>query len=629
MPTPEAAASLAAGIRSQPSFANGTPREALLARTLVDLAHSLVGDFDVVELLTLLTHRCVEVLDVAAAGLMLVDPEGVLRVVASSSDELHLVALFEVQSEEGPGPDCYRSGEPAHEQKLDADNGRWPRFGPLALEAGFRSVHALPLRLRGLTAGALNLFRSEEGPLGNADVVAAQALADVATMAILQHCAPPRADILREQLNRELDSRSVIQQASGILAERAGHHRLDIRRLLEAVEGAPAVDAVDVLAAKLREMVDASHVSLLIVNYSGKAITRLSHVAADRRGQDGRSERAESIPLPGSIYEQVLFSQELAVVQEGGGWLVLVPVTERGDAIGLLELFLPHRPDRQTVRYLVSGAHALAYVLIASRRHTDVFELAQRDLPFSLAAEMQRRLLPSSYTIEGGPFTVAGWLEPACTVGGDTFDYSVDREYLYASITDAMGHSNKSALLATLAVGSFRNSRRSLASPAAQADIANAALLAEASPYQFVTGQLMRVRLADGVVELVNAGHPPPYRLRAGRAVELDLTVDLPLGIADTTYHTQEFRLEAGDRLLLVTDGFLDRNAVLVDLPKILEATATRHPREVVRELADDLLDVADGNLRDDATVLCLDWYGPEGQRNAIGGASRERATGT
>ena len=425
------------------------------------------------------------------------------------------------------------------------------------------------------------------------------------------------------------DAEAVSVPPPKAVASRAGHHRLDIRQLLEAAEGAPAVDAVDVLAAELRKMVDASHVSLLIVNYSGKAVMRLSHVAADRSGRVGRSERAESIPLPGSIYEQVLCSQELAVVQEGGGWLVLVPVTERGDAIGLLELFLPHRPDRPTVGDLVSGAHALAYVLIASRRHTDVFELAQRDLPFSLAAEMQRRLLPPSYTIEGGPFTVAGWLEPACTVGGDTFDYSVDREYLYASITDAMGHSNKSALLATLAVGSFRNSRRSLASPADQADIANAALLAEASPDQFVTGQLMRVRLADGVVEFVNAGHPPPYRLRAGSAVELDLTVDLPLGITDTNYHTQEFRLEAGDRLLLVTDGFLDRNAVLVDLPKILEATATRHPREVVRELADDLLDVADGNLRDDATVLCLDWYGPEGQRNAIGGASRERATGT
>ena len=583
VPLPKGA-SLDAGIRSASSV-GGTAREALLARTLGDLAHSLVDHFDVVELLTLLTHRCVEVLDVAATGVMLVDHDGAMRVVASSNDDMHL-----------------------------AD--------PLA-------VNALPLRQRGLTIGALNLFRADGGPLEEADVVAAQALADVATMAILQHRAALQADLLSERRHREVDSRRIIEQANHALAEQAGHQPLDIRRLLEAVEGAPPIDAVDVLAAELRETVDARHVSLLIANCSGKAVMRLSHVAADRSGKDGRNERAESIPLPGSIYEQVLFSQELAVVQEDGGWLVLLPVTERGDAIGLLELFLPHRPDRQTVRYLVSGAHALAYVLIASRRHTDVFEWAQRDLPFSLAAEIQRRLLPSSYTVEGGAFTVAGWLEPASTVGGDTFDYSVDREYLYASITDAMGHSDKSALLATLAVGSFRNSRRSLAPPADQANIANAALLAMASPDQFVTGQMMRVRLADGVVDLVNAGHPPPYRLRAGRAAELDLAVELPLGITDTTYHAQEFRLEAGDRLLLVTDGFLDRNAVQVDLPSILEATADRHPREVVRELADHVLHVTGGNLRDDATVLCLDWYGPEGERNAIGGASRDRATGT
>ena len=198
------------------------PREALLARTLVELAHCLVDDFDVVELLTLLTDRCVKVLDVAAAGLMLVDPEGVLRVVASSSEEMHLVELFEVQSEEGPCPDCYRTGQPVLNHSLVADDGRWPRFGPVALEAGFRSVHALPLCLRGLTIGALNLFRADDGPLGKADVVAAQALADVATMAILQHRAALQADILSEQLNRALDSRIIIEQAKGVLAERAG-----------------------------------------------------------------------------------------------------------------------------------------------------------------------------------------------------------------------------------------------------------------------------------------------------------------------------------------------------------------------------------------------------------------------
>ena len=289
---------------------------------------------------------------------------------------------------------------------------------------------------------------------------------------------------------------------------------------------------------------------------------------------------------------------------------------------------MPRRPDTQTIGYLVSAAHALAYVLIASRRHTDVYEWGQRDRAFSLSAEIQRRLLPSSYTIEGGPFTLAGWLEPANDVGGDTFDYSLEREYLYASITDAMGHAEEAALLATLAVGSFRNSRRQLASPAEQANDANRALLATARADQFVTGQLLRIRLADGVVDFVNAGHPPPYRVRAGHTAEMDVTSGVPLGIANTAYDTQEFRLEPGDRLLLVTDGFLERNAV-VDLPKILADTAERHPREVVRELAGSILKVTGGDLQDDATVLCIDWYGPYGERNAIGGASRARATET
>ena len=406
----------------------------------------------------------------------------------------------------------------------------------------------------------------------------------------------------------------------------ADHERLDIGRLLEAVEGSPPIDAVDVLAAELWESVGARHVSLLIADLSGKSVVRLSHVTSGRRGRDGRNERTESLPLPGSIYEQVLSSQRAAVVPEGDDWLVLTPVTERGDAIGILELCLPARPGAEVVAKLVSAGHALAYVLIASRRHTDVFEWGQRDRPFSLSAEIQRRLLPSSYTVEGGAFTLAGWLEPANNVGGDTFDYSLEREYLYASITDAMGHAEEAALLATLTVGALRNRRRQLASPAEQADDADAALLATARPDQFVTGLVIRVRLADGAVELVNAGHPPPYLVRAGQATELAVPAGAPLGVAGVPYDTHRFQLAPGDRLMLVTDGFLERNADL-NFAKILEGTVDRHPREVVRELAENVLQVTGDNLQDDATVLCIDWYNPGAERNAVGGASRARAT--
>jgi transcriptional regulator with GAF, ATPase, and Fis domain len=198
------------------------PREALLARTFVELADTLVDDFDVVDLLTLLAHRCVEMLDVSAAGLMLVAPEGDLRVVASSSEEMRLVELFELQSQDGPCPDCYRTGEPALHEDLAGEDQPWARFGPVALAAGFRSVQALPMRLRGVTIGALNLFRTETGSLEEPDVIAAQALADVATIAILQHRAAIQAHLVVDQLNHALNSRVVIEQAKGILAERSG-----------------------------------------------------------------------------------------------------------------------------------------------------------------------------------------------------------------------------------------------------------------------------------------------------------------------------------------------------------------------------------------------------------------------
>ena len=404
--------------------------------------------------------------------------------------------------------------------------------------------------------------------------------------------------------------------------------RLDLRRLLAAAESAAPIEVIDVLGRELGQMVDASQVALLIASASGTAVVRMSHVTVPEQMSAGRNERAEVIPLAGSPYERVLFRQELDVHSAGDGWCVLVPVTERGDAIGILELVLPHRPENDVVAYLESAAHALAYVVTASRRHTDVFEWAQRDTPFSLAAEIQRRLLPSSYTVEAEGFVLAGWLEPASDVGGDTLDYSVDREYLYASITDAMGHATQAALLATLAVSSFRNSRRSLVGPAEQAASANRALLEGSRPDQFVTGLLLRVRLADGRIELVNAGHPPPFSLRDGHGAVLDVDPDPAFGVTDTQYRSHVLQLEPGDRLLLVTDGFLERRARGVDIEGILESHHERHPREIVRELAAHVLRETGGELRDDATVLCLDWYGARGRRHAVAGASRARATG-
>ena len=196
------------------------PREAVLVKAFVELADSLVDDYDVVDLLTVLSDRCLDVLDIEAAGITLVGLGGEPRVMASSSEAMHLLELLELQSQQGPCLDCYRTGEPVLNEDLAENLQRWPRFSAEALRAGFRTVHALPLRLRGTIIGALNLFNTEVGRLERDDIDIAQALADVATIAILQHRAALEAQTLNEQLMGALNSRITIEQAKGMVAER-------------------------------------------------------------------------------------------------------------------------------------------------------------------------------------------------------------------------------------------------------------------------------------------------------------------------------------------------------------------------------------------------------------------------
>jgi GAF domain-containing protein len=195
-------------------------RELALARTVVELADNLVDDFDIVELLSTLSERCVDVLDIAAAGIMLADANGNLRAMTSSSEAMRVVELFEVQSQEGPCLDCYRTGQPVVNQDLARVNGRWPRFAPVAVDAGFLAADAIPMRLRGQVIGALNLFRTETGSLDDDDVAIAQALADFATIAILQNRVAIEQRDVNAQLTAALSSRVAIEQAKGMIAER-------------------------------------------------------------------------------------------------------------------------------------------------------------------------------------------------------------------------------------------------------------------------------------------------------------------------------------------------------------------------------------------------------------------------
>jgi GAF domain-containing protein len=194
--------------------------EMLLSQTFVQLADSLVDDFDIIELLTLLSDRCVEMFDAGAAAILLGDQRGTLQVVAASTEQARLLELFQLQNDEGPCLECFSSGEAIVSGDL-ATVDRWPLFGREAQAAGFRSVQAFPLRLRAVVIGTLNIFMRNRVALSDEDLGLCQALADVATIAILQNQAATEAQTVNGQLQRALDSRIAIEQAKGILAERA------------------------------------------------------------------------------------------------------------------------------------------------------------------------------------------------------------------------------------------------------------------------------------------------------------------------------------------------------------------------------------------------------------------------
>ena len=194
-------------------------RESLVISTIVELADNLVDDFDVIDVLTLLSDRCVLAIDVDAAGVMLTSPSGELQYIASSSESMRMLELFQIQVNEGPCVDCIRDSAAIVNYALGNGDGRWPLFTPIAMAQGYESVHCMPLRLRGRSIGALNLFRTHQGPLDERDVLVAQGLADVATIAILQHRSALDATTLNLQLSNALHSRIVIEQAKGIISQ--------------------------------------------------------------------------------------------------------------------------------------------------------------------------------------------------------------------------------------------------------------------------------------------------------------------------------------------------------------------------------------------------------------------------
>jgi hypothetical protein len=277
----------------------------------------------------------------------------------------------------------------------------------------------------------------------------------------------------------------------------------------------------------------ATKVSFLIADLSGRALVRMAHVELSTADETASAppvpdqrraleESATVLPFDGGPAEQAIRTQQVQVQvvtpgpewpasNRGGLWLVLAPVSERGEAIGVLEVTLPAEPAPAVLAEIARLAHVLAFVVIANRRHTDLYEWGQRTRPLSLSAEIQNGLLPGPQTCEAGSFTLAGWLEPAATIAGDTFDYSVDRDVLHLSLTDAMGHGVAAALTATLCVGALRNARNQGATLLEQVTSTNQALVDHAAAVgaeDFATGLIGRVDLRTGSADRQRGPRP-------------------------------------------------------------------------------------------------------------------------
>ncbi|WP_329052929.1 GAF and ANTAR domain-containing protein [Amycolatopsis sp. NBC_01488] len=234
----------------------GHDRERLVSRTFVRLADTLVADFDVSDFLSMLAEQCVDLLGVSAASVILLDPDGGLRVAATSSERAELLELFAVETDDGPCIDCVRGGVPVSCADLRTETDHWPRFTAAARECGFRAVHAIPMRLRDQVIGVLTFLGVDPGDLQRDDIELGQALADVATIGILQHRTIEQHTEVAGQLQTALHSRVVIEQAKGVLAQRSGLSMDDAFSQLRSYARAHHLRLTDLAAAVTNGTID-------------------------------------------------------------------------------------------------------------------------------------------------------------------------------------------------------------------------------------------------------------------------------------------------------------------------------------------------------------------------------------
>ncbi|MEV5826358.1 PP2C family protein-serine/threonine phosphatase [Spirillospora sp. NPDC052242] len=389
-----------------------------------------------------------------------------------------------------------------------------------------------------------------------------------------------------------------------------------------ALRSAPAHALPEALAAALAEARPGlAAVRLLVNDYHSRVLLPVPPLGAPAGTRAaGNGDGAGGLRIRGTNAGRAFVSRgpvRLSPGRDGGGAapeVLFVPVTSRGERMGVLELSAADPWTDGELAGLVEIGEVLGSALKVAWHHTDRYERARRHKRLTLAAELQWQLLPG-HACTGDRFSLAGHLEPAYSIGGDNFDWSTEHDHLALTVTNGSGTGIQAALLTSLTVGAMRNARRSGADIAEQASLANDMVHVRYGGREFTETLVMRIDLADGVVHVIDAGSPRILRMRGTDVTTVELEQQLPLGMfPDTEYKPQRFRLEPGDRLVVVSDGVFSARTARGEFGATALEQATRRTRlqdaaEVPLTVIDELIEYHEGaDLADDAVVVCLDW---------------------
>lgn len=376
------------------------------------------------------------------------------------------------------------------------------------------------------------------------------------------------------------------------------------------LRAAPPHALVSTARRLLAERAGAQDVTLLLADYALAVLQPVSHLPHTEEPVSAHDGPA------GSAFTHQ--SPVVEVLRDPAGHLVHLPITVRGDRLGVLSVRLPAGTAApETVLRLGDFATALGHEVTTAGRDTDLYLQARRTRRLTLAAEMQWQLLPGRGCARE-EYAIGAHLEPAYSIGGDNFDWSTSADHLVLSVTDGMGEGIDASLLTGLTVGALRNARRAGIGLADQACLADQAVFAQYGGKVNASTLLLEFHLATGMVRAVDAGSPQLFRQRGDHTERVELNAQLPLGMfEETPYDEQTFQVEPGDRLIVVSTGVHGTRSATGDLfgeralRQILGATRSTPTYETARAVVAGLIEHhGSRELMADAAVICLDWHG-------------------